>query len=68
MGWQCVTRGVPPRLIPGPILFNIFINYLDDEIESTLTIFADNTKLGDEVDMSCTETQTAWKSGVARAL
>lgn len=55
-------------MIPGPILFNIFINYLDDEIESTLTIFADNTKLGDEVDMSCTETQTAWKSGVARAL
>ena len=49
--WQPVTNVVPQRLTLGLTLFNIFINDLDDGIESTLTSFADNTKLGDEVDM-----------------
>ena len=43
--WSTISSGIPQGSVLGPTFFVVFINDIPDSINSTVNIFADDTKL-----------------------
>ena len=43
--WAQVVSGVPQESVLGPLLFILYVNDIPDLIESTVKMFADDTKI-----------------------
>ena len=43
--WSTISSGIPQGSVLGPTFFGVFINDIPDSINSTVNVFADDTKL-----------------------